>query len=161
MVQAQDTDDRFFFNVHKMELERAKYMLKAYLRARIFKIERHLLYLVEKDQAHLLSEGEMEYAWRTYEGKKEHFQTSFLVKIPSQLNPFAKNSEEEAGGETVDERLITKPNEGEFVFVRFLKEYEVYQLNIDIEIKIIKDAVYFLPYKAVRELCERGEASLL
>ncbi len=44
-----DADDRFYFNVHKMELERVKYMLKNYLRTRMFKIERQLLYLVEKD----------------------------------------------------------------------------------------------------------------
>jgi hypothetical protein len=36
----QDTDDRFFFNLHKMELERIKYMLKNYLRTRLFKIEK-------------------------------------------------------------------------------------------------------------------------
>jgi GINS complex subunit 4 len=44
-----DADDRFFFNVHKMELERVKFMLKSYLRTRLFKIERYLLYIVEKD----------------------------------------------------------------------------------------------------------------
>ena len=56
-----------------MEMERVKYMLKSYLRARIIKIEKHLLYMVEKDQAHLLSEAEMEYAWNMYESKKKHF----------------------------------------------------------------------------------------
>jgi len=65
-----DTDDRFYFNVHKMELERVKYLLKSYLRTRLFKMEKHLLYLVEKDQAHLLSEAEMQYAWSLYESKK-------------------------------------------------------------------------------------------
>jgi hypothetical protein len=32
-----------------MELERVKYLLKSYLRTRLFKMEKHLLYLVEKD----------------------------------------------------------------------------------------------------------------
>ncbi len=68
-----DADDRFFFNVHKMELERVKFMLKSYLRTRLFKIERFLLFIVEKDQASLLSESEMAYAWTLYESKKEHF----------------------------------------------------------------------------------------
>lgn len=53
------TDDRLYFNIHKMELERVKYMLKSFLRTRIFKIERNLLYLIEKDFAILMSEGEM------------------------------------------------------------------------------------------------------
>lgn len=88
-VQPRDTDDRFYFNVHKMELERVKYLLKAYLRTRLFKIERYLLFLVEKDQANLLSEGEMAYAWSIYEAKKDHYNQTFLNKIPSRLNTFA------------------------------------------------------------------------
>ena len=56
-----------------MEAERIKYLLKSYLRTRLFKIERYMLYLVEKDQASLLSEGEMQYVWQLYESKKDHF----------------------------------------------------------------------------------------
>jgi len=41
-----------------MEMERAKFVLKSYLRTRIAKIERHLLLIVEKDQSALLSAAE-------------------------------------------------------------------------------------------------------
>lgn len=57
--------------------------------------------------------------------------------------------------------MITKPNENEYVFVRFLKDYEVYALNIDLEIKIRSGTIYFMPYKACKDLCEKGEAFLL
>ena len=57
--------------------------------------------------------------------------------------------------------MITKPNENEYVFVRFLKDYEVYALNINLEIKIRSGTIYFMPYKACKELCEKGEAFLL
>ena len=50
-----------------------KYMLKNYLRTRIFKIERYLLYIVEKDLTALLSDGEIQYAWQLYESKKDLF----------------------------------------------------------------------------------------
>ena len=86
-----------------MELERAKFMLKTYLRTRLFKVERYLLYLIEKDQAALLSEPEMAYAWTLSEQRKAHFQYSFLGKLPRQMNPFE--------GEAVDDKLITKPND--------------------------------------------------
>jgi GINS complex subunit 4 len=46
---SSDTDDRFYANILKMEIERAKYVLKSYLRVRIAKIEKHLYYIVEKD----------------------------------------------------------------------------------------------------------------
>ena len=125
-----------------MELERVKYLLKSYLRTRLFKVERYLLFLVEKDQASLLSDGEVAYAWALYEGKKELFRQLFLNKIPARMNPFER--------ETVEDRLITRPNEQEFVFVRFLKEYDSYALNIQIQVQIKKDTVYFLPYVAVK-----------
>ena len=86
-----------------MELERAKYMLKNYLRTRLFKVERFLLFLIEKDQAALLSEPEMTYAWTLSEQRKSHFSNSFLGKLPKKLDPFE--------GEAVDDKLITKPND--------------------------------------------------
>ena len=67
-------------------MDRVKFLLKAYLRARIVKIEKHLLFIVEKDQANLLSQAEMEYAWTLYESKKEHFNREFFSKISNKLN---------------------------------------------------------------------------
>ncbi len=95
----------------------------------------------------------MDYAFTLYQGKKQHFETSFLNKIPSKLNPFDADS--------LDDRMVTKPNEREYVFVRFHKDYEVYSLNVEVDVTIKREQVYFLPYKAVREFCEKGEASLL
>ena len=69
-----------------MEVERVKFVLKAYLRARILKIERHLVYIVEKDQASLLSQAEMEYAWTLFESRRDHFKSEFFDKISTKLN---------------------------------------------------------------------------
>ena len=86
-------DERFYLNMMRMEMERVKYVLKSYLRTRIVKIERFLLYLIEKDQAHLLSQAEMEYAWTLSESKKEHFKTQFFDKISTRLN-YMKDGED-------------------------------------------------------------------
>jgi GINS complex subunit 4 len=69
-----------------MEVERVKYVLKSYLRSRIIKIEKYLLYIVEKDKANLLSPAEMEYAWNIYEARKTHFKSEFFDKISKKLN---------------------------------------------------------------------------
>lgn len=79
-------DNRFYLNLLRMEVERVKFVLKAYLRARILKIERHLIYIVEKDQASLLSQAEMEYAWTLYESRRDHFKSEFFDKISTKLN---------------------------------------------------------------------------
>ena len=85
-AKKNNSDERFYLNILRMEMERIKYMLKAYLRARIVKIEKHLLYIVEKDKASLLSPAEMEYAWTLYDSKKEHFNSEFFDKISKKLN---------------------------------------------------------------------------
>ena len=61
-----DADDHFTSILLKMDLERIKFVLKSYLRARIVKIERFLLYIIEKDQSQLLSDSEMQFAFNLY-----------------------------------------------------------------------------------------------
>jgi len=95
----------------------------------------------------------MAYAWTLSEGRRAHFNHSFFSKMPRRLNPLE--------AEAVDDKLITKPNDQEFVFVRFLRDYEIYTLNIQVDIQIIKDTVYFLPFVAVKDFIERHEAELV
>lgn len=47
-----------------------KFILKSYLRTRLFKIEKYVLYIVEKEKGDLLSEAEIAYAFNVYENKK-------------------------------------------------------------------------------------------
>ena len=57
-----------------MELERVKFVVKSYLRVRLAKIERHIIYIIEKDRSELLSEAEKIFAFHVYEARKTHFQ---------------------------------------------------------------------------------------
>ena len=84
--QSSDADDRFYANIAKMELERAKFVLKSYLRTRIAKLERHLLYLVEKDHSALLSNSEMNFAFAVYESRKKLLSDQLFTKVPKKLN---------------------------------------------------------------------------
>ena len=81
-----DADDRFNVSIYKMELERVKFVLKSYLRVRLAKIERHLVYLIEKDRSELLSESEKIFAFNLLESRKLHFQQTFFEKVPQELN---------------------------------------------------------------------------
>lgn len=97
-------DEKFYLNLLRLEMERVKYMLKSYLRARIFKIQKYLYYIVDKDQAHLLSEAEMEFAWTLYEARKTHYNKQFFSKISKKLNCMEE-------GHDMQDKMITKPNE--------------------------------------------------
>ena len=76
-----------------MELERVKYVLKSYLRARILKIEQNLFFIVEKDKAHLLSEAEMQYTWTLYEARKEHFKSELFDHVTTALNSMSEGKD--------------------------------------------------------------------
>lgn len=89
----QDADDRFILNIHRMEYERVKYLLKNYLRTRLAKIERSLLYLIEKDQARLMSEDEIKFAAQLDQQRRTFFNENFGDKIPAKLNPFDESDE--------------------------------------------------------------------
>ena len=68
-----DVDDRFNLNIYRMELERVKFVMKSYLRTRLAKIERNLVYIIEKDRSELLSEAEKIFAFNVLEARKTHF----------------------------------------------------------------------------------------
>jgi GINS complex subunit 4 len=86
-------DLKFYQNINQMEVERVKFILKSYLRARIIKIEKFLIYIVEKDKANLLSKAEMDYCWELYEMKKQHLNGEFFNKISKNLNMLADDKD--------------------------------------------------------------------
>ena len=63
-----------------------KFIMKSYLRTRLAKIERHLIYIIEKDRSELLSESEKIFAFNILESRKAHFQNTFFEKVPRELN---------------------------------------------------------------------------
>ncbi len=138
----KDNSDRFIINIHIMELERMKYMLKSYIRTRLSKIEKHMLYIVEEDQASLLSEQEGEFVWNLYETQQNFFREMFYKNLPEKIDKFSE-------GET-DKRLLTKPNLFEFVFARFLKDIPSCQVTESISVEIKQGGIYFMPYDFVK-----------
>lgn len=52
-VEAVTPTENFFNSIYKLEVERMKYLLKSYLRTRIFKIEKYHLYLIKNNKEEL------------------------------------------------------------------------------------------------------------
>ena len=88
-------DDRFYLNILKMELERVKFIFKSYLRARLHKIEKYCLYIVEKDCSALVSASEQEFAFAMYQSRLNHFRESFLNKVPPKSSHFTMQEDED------------------------------------------------------------------
>ena len=87
-------------------------MLKAYLRTRVLKIEKFLIYLVEKDLGGLLSPAEMDYCWTLYESRKAHLKSEILDKLNKKVNPLAEDRDipEFMSKYNLSDDLVTKPS---------------------------------------------------
>ena len=93
------------------------------------------------------------FAFNLYEARKAHFEQSFFEKIPRKLNIMEE--------ETMNDRYITQPNLEEFVFIRMLVGIPKYDYNADIEVQLLENNVYFMPYSGVKEFLQEGKAELL
>jgi len=147
--------------IHKMEIERIRYVLSSYLRLRLGKIEMfcdHIL-LEEKnrpaDQASKLSVQEHEFA-KTYIGSiQNHLKSVALRHMPAKL-------------ETLDPaKTADHPNMECYVFVkanedagRVLIEEETAD-NREEVIDMDKGTQYILRYKPVSHLIKSGELQLI
>lgn len=112
-----------------MELERVKFVLKYYLRVRLAKIERHLIYVIEKDLSNLLSQAEMQFAFSLYEARKTHFKDNLFDQIPKKLNFMDQ--------ESIPDQYMSAPNCQQMVFIKILKEFtEHFEVMPDIVVEL-------------------------
>ncbi|KAK7080583.1 DNA replication complex GINS protein SLD5 [Halocaridina rubra] len=98
--------------IHKMEIDRIRYMISSYLRLRLEKIEKFTHYLLEKERTisdenlAILSENELEYAKGYASSIESHFQTMVLQHVPENLRNFDPG------------KMGVKPNLDSFVFLK-------------------------------------------
>lgn len=64
--QARDPDTAFINDIMQHEIERLKFMLKSYFRARNWKIEKYCFWIIQKDYNAILSKAEFKYCQSIY-----------------------------------------------------------------------------------------------
>ena len=134
-------------SLHQLELERVRYVLSAYLRNRLIKMEKYAEYTAAEDYGNLSSEEEK--FLREY---IEHMDTLFenlaLRHMPPNLRTMDK-----------DKAKVT-PNLDDFVFARANEDISEVMVEDDV-IKFDKDSVRILRYSAVKSLVEKGRVDLI
>lgn len=133
--------------VVETELERVKFVLRGYARARISKIDQHLSYYLE-NPLHLTT-AERRYAQKHYELLRELYRASFLDALPADDQ------------EMDDEDVVVPPDMSRPVAVRVIRDIEhPIEVGGDI-VELRQGGTYFLRYDAVAEAVENGSAELL
>ena len=132
--QKLDKNVKYYIEI---DIQRIKFIIKDYLRIRLMKIEKYLLFLLKNNKIDILSQNEIKFAAELMDVKATYFLQG-LKKMNSLVNnfyPFTdKNKSRVEKMQTISEAMIVKPSESEFVIVQNISNN-----TIDINIKEIND----------------------
>ncbi|MCJ1227317.1 GINS complex subunit [Toensbergia leucococca] len=110
-----DPKTNFRLIIIQTELERFKFLVRSFLRARIAKIDKHALYiLTTHTQTSRLSSSELQYLTTHQSLLQAHYLSSFLSQFP----PSLQRLDDTAGGIS----MIEQPDLEKAVFVRGLRD---------------------------------------
>ncbi|ROT36828.1 GINS complex, Sld5 component [Sodiomyces alkalinus F11] len=155
MTGDMDPKTNFALIVIQTELERFKFLVRSYLRARIAKIDKHTLhYLSNPTLRARLSPTELAYATRHQALLHNHYLSSFLSSFPPQL----QNLNDTAGNIS----MIDSPDLDTAVFIRLLRDALVEGRGTDSDGAIDGKAgdILILRWSSAKSLVESGGAEL-
>jgi len=141
-----------------IELSRIKYMLRSYLRTRLFKVENYAMHCIEsEDVQDRLSPLERSYAYDYVRLVGTHLKMHVTSKFPEAFSSVTK----QASAHTASD-MIPVPDVGHHVFARVerdLGEIEFYDDGTTSELQA--GDLYILRYKVVREFLRDGAVVLV
>ncbi|KAK4269236.1 hypothetical protein QN277_022422 [Acacia crassicarpa] len=155
--------DPLSLSLYQMDLDRAQFLLRSYLRIRIQKIEKFVFHIAKTEELwNKLSREEKNFARRCTEDLKQHLEDSVLSKLPENYQSFQKQSVISEEDDMIPEAQLDT-----FVVCRS-KEYLT---GIQLEDGPVDDrsmlfemepgVLYFICYKSIKALVESGKIDLL
>jgi GINS complex subunit 4 len=141
-----------------IELSRIKYMLRSYLRVRLFKIENYVMHCIESEEVQdRLSPLERSYAYDYVRLVGTHLKTHVTSKFPEAFSSVTKQASAHSKSD-----MVPVPDVGHHVFARVerdLGEIEFYDDGTTSELQA--GDLYILRYKVVRQFLQEGSVVLV
>ncbi|XP_030848495.1 DNA replication complex GINS protein SLD5-like [Strongylocentrotus purpuratus] len=148
--------------VHKMEIDRIRYVLSSYLRIRLRKIEKFVHHTLHKestrgpDEPNMLSPEEFTFAKEFAESLESNSNTVVLRHMPPNLQSLDK------------QKLVPKPNLDSYVFLRANERQEQILIEPELEdeqnaevVDIDAGSQYIMRYRPMGSLVASGAVSLI
>lgn len=156
--QTGNTDPKANFRliIIQTELERFKFLVRSFLRARVAKIDAHALHHLSDSSTKVrLSPSELQYATAHTSLLHAHYHSSFLSQFPTSL----QRMDDTAGGIS----MVEGPDVDKAVFVRALKDVEepVYVEGTDTAFEMRRGDVVVMRWSAIREVVMAGDVELI
>lgn len=137
------------------EVERVKFVIRSYIRARLFKIEKHARYICATPEVHdRLSKGELEHAERYAKLVESHFTHTVLQSLPPEQRSLEDNL-------PFMPPMIPEPDPSRAVFVHGREDCPPVRVPSGGEAQIKKGDIILTPYHVVRHLLQRGGVELV
>ncbi|KNA18509.1 hypothetical protein SOVF_070120 [Spinacia oleracea] len=150
--------DPLIVSVYQMDMDRAQYMLRSYLRTRLQKIEKDMIHISKTDLWNRLSKEEQSFSKRCYENMKSYLDESVLSKLPSGYQSDLKQS-----NASEEDDMVPESNLETFVFCK--SESSIGAIPLDDSADEIVDLVagdlYVLRYKSIKPFVENGKIDLV
>ncbi|KAH7119038.1 hypothetical protein B0J11DRAFT_467632, partial [Dendryphion nanum] len=153
-----DPKTNFKLIIIQTELERFKFLVRSFLRARLKKIDAHPLHLLALHSstpagAPLLSPQEHAYLTAHQALLSTHYATSFLSQFPASL----QRLDDTTGGTS----MVEKPDEDAAVFVRAIRDVgEVWVEGTENRFEMKRGDVWVVRWSAVRSFVLGGAGEL-
>ncbi|VDI55622.1 GINS complex subunit 4 [Mytilus galloprovincialis] len=151
----------FKISIHRMEIDRIRYVLSSYLRCRLQKIEKYTTYILEQDKQRKeeepckLSQEEFTFAKEYAETLEEHLRNVALRHMPPNL-------------QTLDpKQTAVKPNLEKYVFMKVIEDTDgvlVEEETLDTGEEIVdlqKGDQHIMRYKPIASLVSSGAVTLI
>ncbi|XP_045455220.1 DNA replication complex GINS protein SLD5 [Melitaea cinxia] len=146
--------------IHKMELNRIKYIICNYLKTRLNKIEKFCIAIVNEEKQRIeagtnyLTPSEFRYAQEYILNMESHFKSTVLNHVPGNMQSFELN------------KMAIYPNYQSHVFLKANETVNGIILedllgDQDEEIDIEEGSQHILQYKPIADLVKNGKVQLV
>ena len=152
--------DDLMAHIYHAELNRVRFMLRAYYRTRLFKIEQHVVHVVKEDDVFArLSAEEQEYAKNYTNMVEEHFG-SVLGQLPERYTSMLQQIEEEE----TEFDMVPEPNLDKHVFCRVKEDRGDFIIDPDDPentLDLVHNDIIMVRYRFIKALLEEDAVELI
>ncbi|PKI85000.1 GINS complex subunit [Malassezia vespertilionis] len=156
-------EEHFRLNLVQLDVERAKWLLRSYLRSRLVKIEKYAAYIMEhRTEQARLSDVELGYAKRYHQLMHDHYTNAVLQFLPETM----RSMQDAVPGSAPESRagkMAASPNLDTPVFIYCREDcgpLRVFELD-GAPAALDKGSIHLLAYRSIRLLLQQRRVELL
>ncbi|KAI5122426.1 hypothetical protein M0805_002975 [Coniferiporia weirii] len=154
-ADALSEEDHYMTMLVQTEVERVKFVVRSYVRTRLFKIEKYAAYITSTpDVQTRLTEAELRHAQRYATLLVSQFRTTVLGHLPETQQGLDDDV-------LTMPSMITEPSKDKPVFFHALTALDHLALADGSTLDIPRGSIYLMPYRVVEQHLLRGEVELV